>query len=129
MKNLTAAQPAAHTPRLARIAICLSFLIFALPASAAQQSLASNGRIAFGDSSTPIVWSVRPDGSDLRVLTALPSSGDYIALIRGVSFSADGSRLAVLYEQIGTQTRCGASFNVCWSIVMMNGDGTNHHFI
>jgi Tol biopolymer transport system component len=99
-----------------------------LPASAAPPGPASNGRIVF-TAGTTALWTVNPDGSDVQLLASLPQSPDYTAFLRDASYSADGSRLAFIYEQIGTNTLCGAQFAFCWSIVVINGDGTGQRVI
>jgi Tol biopolymer transport system component len=117
--------------RPARTSICLSlaFAVFALPAAASPQQGATNGRIVFAGPLEPTLWSMRPDSSDRQLLTTLPTSTKYRAVISSISFSADGTRLAASYEQVGRNTRCGAAFNTCQSIVIMNGDGRNQRFI
>ena len=63
------------------------------------------------------------------MLASLPSSLDYTAFLRDASYSADGSRLAFFYQQSGTNTLCGAQFAFCWSIVVMNSDGTGQRVV
>jgi len=99
-----------------------------MPASAGQGSPASNGRIVF-TAGTADLWTVNPDGSDVQLLASLPQSPDYTAFLREESYSADGSKLAFIYEQIGTNTLCRAQFAVCWSIVLMSADGTGQRVI
>jgi Tol biopolymer transport system component len=72
---------------------------------------------------------VKPDGSDVQLLASLPQSASYTAFLRGVSYSADGSKLAFIYEQIGTDTLCGTPFAVCWSIVSMSADGSRQRLV
>jgi len=72
---------------------------------------------------------VNPDGSDVQLLASLPQSPDYTAFLRDASYSADGSRLAFIYQQVGTNTLCGTQFAFCWSIVLVNGDGTGQRVI
>jgi Tol biopolymer transport system component len=99
-----------------------------MPASAGHGSAASNGRIVFTASTTDL-WTVNPDGSDVQLLASLPQSPDYTAFLRDESYSADGSKLALIYEQVGTNTLCGTPFAVCWSIVLMSADGTGQRVI
>jgi Tol biopolymer transport system component len=114
---------------LATASILLALGLCASPASGTPPTLAANGRIAFADRVQPVIWTIRPDGTDQQLLAAFPSSPDSIALLRGVSFSADGSKLAVLYEQHGTNTLCEQAFSTCWSIVMLPGDGSSQRII
>jgi Tol biopolymer transport system component len=116
--------------RLVQLAayVGLVFALHPVPASAKHPVVATNGRIAFGQFSGDL-WTIRPNGSDQQLLASLPTSASFISLVRAVSFSADGSRLAVLYEQIGTNTPCTTGFAACWSIVLMGSDGNNQHFV
>ena len=72
---------------------------------------------------------MNPDGSDVQLLASLPQSPDYTAFLRDASYSANGSRLAFIYQQVGTNTLCGAQYAFCWSLVLMNGDGTGQRVI
>ena len=66
------------------------------------------------------------EGTDPQLLATFPSPPGLTSLVRGMSFSADGSRLAVMYEQFfGTGTLCGGFVSDCWSIFLMNGDGSD----
>lgn len=106
----------------------LVMVAFGLCGPASANPTAANGRIVFADRLQPQLWTIQADGSDPQLLATFPTSPDYLALLRGVSFSADGSRLAVLYEQLGTNTLCGTA-TICWSIVMLNGDGSGQRVI
>ena len=96
--------------------------------SAGHGNPASNGRIVFTAGTTDL-WTVNPDGSDVQLLASLPQSPDYTAFLRDASYSANRSKLAFIYQQIGTNTLCGAQFAVCWSIVLMRADGTHQRVI
>src|SRR5437773_4198125 len=100
----------------ATVLVAVAFGLCALPASGAPPALAANGRIAFADPAQPVIWTIRSDGTDQQLLATFPTSPDFFAQLRGVSFSADGSSLAVLYEQVGTNTLCEAAFSICWSV-------------
>jgi Tol biopolymer transport system component len=110
------------------IVIVFGLAVSVMPASAGPGDPASNGRITFAAGTTDL-WTVNPDGSDVQLLASLPQSSDYTAFLRDTSYSADGSKLAFIYEQIGTNTLCGAPFAVCWSIVVMRADGTGQRII
>lgn len=69
------------------------------------------------------------DGSDVQLLASLPQSPDYTAFLRDASYSADGSKLAFVYQQNGTNTLCGIQFAICRSIVLMNADGTGQRIV
>jgi TolB protein len=91
---------------------------------------ATNGRIAWTQTLPPTVWTARPDGSDQQLLASFPTPAGLTSIARGMSFSADGSKLAVMYEQFfGTGTLCGGAVTDCWSIFLMNGDGSDPHVI
>jgi Tol biopolymer transport system component len=110
------------------LVIAFGLAVFVLPAWAGHGSSASNGRIAFTASTTDL-WTVNADGSDVQLLVSLPESPDYTAFLRDVSYSADGSKLAVVYQQNGTNTLCGSQFAICRSIVLMNADGTGQRIV
>jgi Tol biopolymer transport system component len=122
--------PSRPKENLRRFTLVFAFAlaVFVLPASAAPPGPASNGRIVFTAGTTDL-WTVKPDGSDVQLLASLPQSPDYTAFLRDASYSADGSRLAFIYEQVGTNTLCGAQFAICWSIVVMNGDSTGRRIV
>jgi Tol biopolymer transport system component len=110
------------------IVIVFGLAVTVVPASAGPGNPASNGRITFTAGTTDL-WTVNPDGSDVQLLASLPQSPDYTAFLRDVSYSANGSKLAFIYEQIGTNTLCRAQFALCWSIVVMRANGTRQHVI
>jgi Tol biopolymer transport system component len=113
----------------ATVVVAVVFGLFALPASGSARGSAANGRIAFADRFQPEIWTIQSDGTNPELLATFPTSLDYSAQLRALSFSADGSRLAVLYEQVGTNTLCETAFSICWSIAMLNGDGSNQRIV
>ena len=92
----------------------------------------SNGRIIFTENSTSstALWSIRPDGSGLRVVTIVQSSASR-AFVTFPSVSADGSKLAVmLIEQFEKPVTCGQVVtDTCPSVVLMDSNGTNQRVI
>jgi Tol biopolymer transport system component len=115
----------------------LSALAAVAVAVAAQPAASSypgaNGRIVFSNGTNDL-WSVRPDGTGLQRLTTVASSPELRSLASFPSFSADGSKLAVMLSEFNRPTPCdpkalNADSGVCRLIVLMNADGSNQHLV
>jgi Tol biopolymer transport system component len=98
-------------------ALSVSALLFlgATPATATFPG--PDGRIAFGYANSPNIFTMNPDGSDVRQLTFL--SSDQRFAVRQ-SWSPDGTKLA-FEERDGAPT-----FN---EIYVMNADGSDQHLL
>jgi Tol biopolymer transport system component len=93
----------------------------------------SNGRIVFS-TGTNDLWSVNADGGDRQLLTTVPSSSGGRSFVSFPSFSADGSKLAVMLNELDRPTPCdpqalNAGSGYCHSIVLMNADGSNQRIV
>jgi Tol biopolymer transport system component len=120
----------AHFVRLTALVSLVLGIYVVDPAHATPAAPASNGRIAWTQDLPPTAWTIRADGSDQQLLASFPNPLGLTSLVRGMSFSADGSKLAVMYEQFfGTGTLCGGVITDCWSIFLMNGDGSDAHVV
>jgi Tol biopolymer transport system component len=106
--------------------VTITFALYPASASAGHPPHATNGRIAWTQSLPPTAWTIAPAGGDPELLSTFPTPAGLTSLVRGLSFSADGSKMAVMYEQsTGTGTLCGGFVQICWSIILMNGDGSD----
>lgn len=92
----------------------------------------SNGRIIFtnNQSNPRNLWSVRPDGTGVQLLTTVASSAPR-AFVSFPSVSADGSKIAVmLTEFFDSPVPCGGlDESDCSSVVLMDGDGSNQRVV
>jgi hypothetical protein len=80
------------------LAVVLGLAVAAIAASPAAATYpGANGRIVFASGSD--LWTMRPDGSDLRLLTTVPSPLGLRSFITFPSFSADGSKIAVMLNE------------------------------
>jgi Tol biopolymer transport system component len=93
----------------------------------------ANGRIVFANG-TNEVWSVLPDGTGLELLTTVVAPPGVSSFVSFPSFSADGSKLAVMLNELDTPTPCdpkaiNAGSGTCRALVLMNADGSNQHVV
>jgi Tol biopolymer transport system component len=80
-----------------------------------------NGPIVFSIGTNQL-WSINPDGTDLKVLTTVPSPSP-LSLALWPSFSADGAKLGVVLQELDAP--CPSEIiGWCWSLVLMNADGS-----
>ena len=92
----------------------------------------ANGRIVFASGAE--LWSMQPDGSQLTLLTTVAPPRGTRVLASFPSFSANGSRLAVLVRELGRPAPCdphaiNAQSGVCSWVVVMNADGSGQRFV
>jgi Tol biopolymer transport system component len=128
---------AATTRTFSRLAVgglasVLALAISLLTVSPGAGYPGANGRIIFTENSTSstALWSIRPDGSDLQLVTRVQSTASR-AFVSFPSVSADGSKLAVmLIEHFDRPVRCGA-FDAysCKSVVLMATNGANQKVV
>jgi Tol biopolymer transport system component len=122
--------------RLGRLFLvaALAVVTIAVAAEPAASSYpGANGHIVFSNGTNEL-WSVRSDGSDLHVLTTVPSPAGVRSFVSFPSFSADGSKIAVMLNEFNRPTPCdpkalNADSGVCRVIVLMNADGSNQHSV
>jgi Tol biopolymer transport system component len=95
----------------------------------------ANGRIVFANGTNDL-WSVRPDGTGLELLTTVvaPPGSGVRSFVSFPSFSADGSKLAVMLNEFERPTPCdpqaiNAGSGACRALVLMNADGSNQHVV
>ena len=92
----------------------------------------ANGRIAFAQGSQ--ILSVRPDGTGLELLATVTSPAGVRSFASFPSFSADGSKIAVMLHEFDRPTPCDPrALNVgsgaCQSLVLMNADGSGQRVV
>jgi Tol biopolymer transport system component len=95
----------------------------------------ANGRIVFANGTNEL-WSVLPDGTGLKLLTTVvapPGSGAR-SFVSFPSFSADGSKLAVMLNELERPTPCdphaiNAGSGLCHALVLMDADGSNQQVV
>jgi Tol biopolymer transport system component len=92
-----------------------------------------NGRIVFANGTNEL-WSVPPDGTGLELLTTVVAPPGVSSFVSFPSFSADGSKLAVMLNELQRPTPCdpnaiNAGSGVCRALVLMNADGSNQHVV
>jgi Tol biopolymer transport system component len=94
----------------------------------------ANGRIVFAKNATNELWSVLPDGTGLELLTTVAAPPGVSSFVSFPSFSADGSKLAVMLTEQNRPTPCDPkAFNAgsgrCGALVLMNADGSNQRVV
>lgn len=95
----------------------LAALTGAVPAHATFRG--QNGRIAFDQGSpTTDIYTMNPDGSDVKQLTFFAGSGGYATL---GAWSPDGNQIAF--------TATNSAANGPYQLWIMNGDGSNQHVL
>ena len=95
----------------------LTALTGAIPARATFRG--KNGRIAFQQGSpTTDIYTMNPDGSDVKQLTFFAGSGGYAAL---GAWSPDGNQIAF--------TATNSAANGPYQLWIMDGDGNNQHLL
>jgi Tol biopolymer transport system component len=120
-----------------RLVLLLAVVLgLAIAASAAGPAAATypgaNGRIVFASGSN--LWTIRPDGSDLRLLTTVSSPLGLTSFVSFPSFSADGSKIAVMLHEFNRPFPCdpraiNAESGTCLWLVLMNADGSDQHLV
>jgi Tol biopolymer transport system component len=93
----------------------------------------ANGRIVFANGTNGI-WSVHPDGSGLELLTTVVAPSGIQSFVSFPSFSADGSKLAVMLTELDVPTPCdpsaiNAGSGLCRVLMLMNADGSNQRVV
>jgi Tol biopolymer transport system component len=93
----------------------------------------ANGRIVFA-TGTNELWSVRPDGSGLQLLTTVVAPPGVSSFASYPSFSADGSKIAVMLNELDRPTPCdpggiNGGSGPCRALVLMNADGSNQQVV
>jgi dipeptidyl aminopeptidase/acylaminoacyl peptidase len=93
----------------------------------------ANGRIVFANGTNGI-WSVLPDGSGLELLTTVVAPPGIQSFVSFPSFSADGSKLAVMLTELNVPTPCdpsaiNAGSGLCHVLMLMNADGSNQRVV
>jgi TolB protein len=115
------------------LAVVLGLAVAAIAASPAAATYpGANGRIVFASGSD--LWTMRPDGTDLRLLTTVPSPLGLRSWISFPSFSADGSKIAVMLNEFDRPFPCdptaiNAQSGLCHWLVLMNADGSDQRLI
>jgi Tol biopolymer transport system component len=108
-----------------RLGIVMSFALAIGMVAAVEPAHASfpgsNGRIAFASDrygGTHNIFTMKPDGTDVRQLTLIASPDDGAALLP--SWSPDGSRIVYDHRNADASVR---------QIFLMNADGSNQHVV
>jgi Tol biopolymer transport system component len=115
------------------LAVALGLGISAVAARPAAATYpGANGRLVFASGSD--LWAMRPDGTDLRLLTTVLSPLGLRSSISFPSFSADGSTIAVILREFDRPFPCdpnaiNAGSGVCSWLVLVNADGSNQRLI
>lgn len=115
------------------LAVALGLGISAAAASPAAATYpGANGRIVFASGSD--LWAMNPDGTDLRLLTTVPSPLGLPSWVSFPSFSADGSKIAVMLHEFNRPFPCdpraiNAQSGNCLWLVLMNADGSNQRLV
>lgn len=94
----------------------LAALTVAVPAHATFRG--ENGRIVFGQGSPSDIYTVNPDGSDVKQLTFFAGNGGYA---QSGTWSPDGSQIAF--------SATNSAANGPYQLWIMNGDGGNQHVL
>jgi hypothetical protein len=85
------------------LAVVLGLVIAASAAGPAAATYpGANGRIVFASGNN--LWTIRPDGLDLRLLTTVSSPLGLPSWVSFPSFSADGSKIAVMLHEPNRST-------------------------
>lgn len=119
-------------PLILLAALGVSIVVVAVRPAAASYP-GANGKIVFA-TGTNDLWSVRSDGTQLQLLTTVPSPTGLRSFVSFPRFSADASKIAVMLTEIGRTVPCdpralNALSGICRSIVLMNADGSNQHVV
>jgi Tol biopolymer transport system component len=115
------------------VAVVFGLGIAAIGASPAAATYpGGNGRIVFASGSD--LWAMRPDGTDLQLLTTVSSPLGLPSFVSFPSFSADGSTIAVMLNESNRPFPCdpdaiNAGSRICRWVVLMNADGSNQRLI
>jgi hypothetical protein len=93
----------------------------------------ANGRIVF-TTGTNDLWSVLDDGSGLELLTTVLAPPGVSSFASYPSFSADGSKIAVMLNELDRPTPCdpggiNGGSGPCRALVLMNADGSNQQVV
>ncbi len=123
--------------RRLRNLLLLASLVFVAIAAGAGPAAATypgaNGRIVFANGTNEL-WSVLPDATGLELLTTVVAPAGVSSFVSFPSFSADGSKLAVMLNERDRPTPCdpsalNAGSGFCSALVLMNADGSNQHVV
>ena len=92
-----------------------------------------NGRIVFA-TGTNDLWSVLDDGSALELLTTVVAPPGVSSFASYPSFSADGSKIAVMLNELDRPTPCdpggiNGGSGPCRALILMNADGSNQQVV
>ena len=93
----------------------------------------ANGRIVF-TTGTNDLWSVLDDGSGLELLTTVVAPPGVSSFASYPSFSADGSKIAVMLNELDRPTPCdpggiNGGSGPCRALILMNADGSNQQVV
>jgi Tol biopolymer transport system component len=94
----------------------------------------ANGRIVFSNG-TKDLWSVHSDGTQLQLLTTVPSPVGLRSFVTFPRFSADASKIAVMLTELDPRPvpcdpkALNALYGTCRLLVLMNADGSNQHVV
>jgi Tol biopolymer transport system component len=113
-------------------ALGVSIVAVAVGPAAATYS-GANGRIVFSNGTNDL-WSVHSDGTQLQLLTTVPSPAGLPSFLSSPRFSADASKIAVMLTESDRPVPCdpkalNALSGTCRSLVLMNADGSNQHVV